>query len=91
MSSNDDLLRLEIKGLKETVKVLEIKLSSEQQSHSKEMSDLSSNLREKMERLQATNKRMSEEVRTSHANEIDTLRRRIEKLEREKQSMEEKL
>ena len=84
LTNNDDLLRLEIKGLKETVKVLEGKLSSEQKSHSKEMSDLSSNLREKMERLQATNKRMSEEVQASHGNEIDTLRRRIEKLEREK-------
>ncbi len=91
LTSNDDLLRLEIKGLKETVKVLEGKLSSEQKSHSKEMSELSSNLREKMERLQATNKRMSEEVQASHGNEIDTLRRRIEKLEREKESMEEKL
>jgi predicted nuclease with TOPRIM domain len=63
--------------LKETVGILENKLSSEQQSHSKEMKELSTNLREKMDRLQATNKNMSEEVRATHAHEIDTLRRRI--------------
>lgn len=43
-------------------------MSTEQQSHSQEMSDLSGNLREKIDRLQATNNRMNEEVKVSHAN-----------------------
>ncbi len=68
LSSNDDLLRLEIKSLRETVSVLENKLSSEQQTHSKEMNELSSNLREKIERLQATHVKTAEEAKASHAN-----------------------
>lgn len=55
------------------------------------MNELSTKLREKIERLQAAQSRMTEELRTTHANEIDTLRRRIEKLEREKEQMENKL
>ena len=77
LTSNDDLLRLEIKSLRETVSVLEIKLSSEQQTHSKEMNELSSNLREKIERLQATHVKTAGETRASYSNEMDTLRRRI--------------
>lgn len=55
------------------------------------MNELSTNLREKIDRLQATHNKTSEETRTSHDHEIDTLRRRIEKLEREKTQMEDKL
>ena len=66
-------------------------MSSEQQNHAREMSELSRNLREKIDRLQATNKRLFEETRLSHSQEIDTLKRRIEKLEREKSQMEDKL
>lgn len=38
-------MRIEIKSLNETISVLEKKLSSEQQNHSLEMSELSENLR----------------------------------------------
>jgi len=56
------------------------KLSSQQQMHSREMNDLSSNLKDKILRLQVTNKTLFRETQNSHSNEINTLKRRIQKL-----------
>lgn len=51
------ILRLEIESLKKNVAVLENGLSEEQQRHSREMEELSANLRSKLEKLQAQHKK----------------------------------
>ncbi len=55
------------------------------------MNDLSENLRQKISKLQSTHNQLAQELRKTHSQEIDTLRRRIEKLERDREQMEAKL
>jgi hypothetical protein len=48
--------------LTKNVAILEKKLSEEQRNHSKEMSDLADNLKNKIEKLQANHRKTQSEV-----------------------------
>ena len=55
------------------------------------MSELSSNLRKRIEELQRTQKQTLTEIELSKKETIEALTRRVEKLEREKEDMESDL
>lgn len=76
------LLQLEIQSLTKTVTVLEEKLSHEQTNHSKQMSDLSNNLKAKLEKLVITQKKTLAEIEESRANECQSLNERWERASR---------
>jgi hypothetical protein len=49
------------------------------------MNELSANLKSKLDKLQAQQKKTISEIETSRANELEALNRRIEKLNRDRE------
>jgi DNA repair exonuclease SbcCD ATPase subunit len=85
------ILRLEIEALKKNVSILENGLSEEQQRHSREMEELSANLRAKLEKLQAQHKKTIAEHQQSSANELAVLNSRLEKALRDREEANKKV
>ena len=71
--------------------ILEEKLSQEQSRHSSEMSELSSNINEKIKRLQAAQKKTLQDHEKSTAEQIGALSLRVEKSNRDKDFAEDEL
>lgn len=87
----EKILRLEIASLNKNIAILEKSLSQEQANHAKEMNELSTNLKAKLDKLQAQQKKTISEIETSRANELEALNRRIEKLNRDREEANKKL
>jgi septal ring factor EnvC (AmiA/AmiB activator) len=85
------ILRLEIEALKKNIAVLEKGLSDEQTRHSNEMNELSTNLKARVEKLQAQQKRTLTEIEESRANEIKVLTSRLEKALRDREEANRRL
>jgi Skp family chaperone for outer membrane proteins len=63
--------------LKKNISILEKGLSDEQTRHAKEMNELSTNLKARVDKLQAQQKRTLAEIEESRANQIETLNSRL--------------
>lgn len=85
------VLEAQISSLKKNVAVLEQHLEDDQKRHAKEMDELSANIKAKVENLQAQQKRTLEEVEAGRANEVEVLRLRVEKAERDREEANRKL
>lgn len=77
--------------MKKNIAVLEQHLSEEQTRHAAEMDKLSSNLKAKLESMQAQQKRTIGDLEESRANEISVLNSRVEKAERDREQANRKL
>ena len=73
---NEKILKNQIDALKKNITILETSLSDEQNRHAQEMSDLTANLKDKLERLKEQQRRTISEFEDSKAQEVEVLRSR---------------
>lgn len=71
--------------------MLEKGLSEEQTRHNTEMNELSTNLKARVDKLQAQQKRTLAEIEESRANEIAVLTSRLEKALRDREEANRRL